>query len=270
MYEPAKTKEGFLQFAPELIDSDELYAADIIDELAKLESKNFWFRSRNGLIRWALREYFPNLKSFFEVGCGNGFVLSGVQEEFEKAALYGCDGMPSTLAYAQRRLKRASFYQMDARRLPFINCFDVAGAFDVIEHIDEQDEVLQQMHKVLLPGGGLMLTAPQYMWLWSKCDDFVKHVRRYEKGELESIVEAAGFRIIKSISFVSLLLPALVASRVWQMVSPRHYDLMSELRIQGVLGGAFEKIMDIERVLIQNGVSPPFGGSVLVIAEKLD
>lgn len=269
-YEPAQTEEGLLQFAPELIDSDELYPAEIIDELARLESQNFWFRSRNSLIKWALREYFPNLKSFFEVGCGNGFVLSGVQEEFRDAALYGCDGLPPALAYAQRRLQHASFYQMDARRLPFVNCFDVAGVFDVIEHIDEQEEVLEQLHKVLVPGGGLLLTAPKYRWLWSKCDDYVKHVRRYDDAELESKVEAAGFRIVKSISFVSLLLPVLVASRIWQKVSPRPYNIMSELRIQGALGGALERVMGIERILIQKGVSAPFGGSVLVIAEKLE
>ena len=45
--------------------------------LAAIEPGHFWFRARNELIQWALRNYFPDAKSFFEVGCGTGFVLPG-------------------------------------------------------------------------------------------------------------------------------------------------------------------------------------------------
>ena len=46
---------------------------------------------------------------------------------------------------------------MDARRIPARNVFDVIGAFDVLEHIEDDAAVLTAMHLALRPGGGVML-----------------------------------------------------------------------------------------------------------------
>jgi SAM-dependent methyltransferase len=261
--------DGFVSFAPALRASDECYALEIIDELAILEAKNFWFRSRNRLIVWAIQQYFPKLKSFFEVGCGTGYVLTGIKERFPNIDLIGCDAMIQALGYARKRLPDAILYQMDACNMPFVDSFDVAGAFDVLEHIDDDEAVLSQMHKVLKPGGGLLITVPRFMVLWSKCDDFVKHVRRYEPGELEKKLGRAGFRVKRATSFVSMLLPILIASRVWQHLSPRPYNLVSELRVQGLVGKVLERVIDLERAIIDTGVNQPVGGSLLIVAEKI-
>ena len=50
-------------------------------------------------------------------------------------------------------------------------------AFDVIEHIDEDEMVLTQMYKALQPNGGMILTVPQHPFLWSNQDEFACHVR---------------------------------------------------------------------------------------------
>jgi len=260
--------DGFLSFAPELKDSDDCYAMEIIDELARLEAQNFWFRSRNNLIVWAIQKYFPQLSSFFEVGCGNGFVLTGIQQAFPDVQIFGCDAMIQPLAYAKKRVPNAHLYQMDARNSPFEESFDVVGAFDVLEHIEEDELVLKDMYKTLKPGGGILITVPRYMGLWSRCDDFVKHVRRYEPGELEIKLTRCGFQMVRGTCFVSFLLPLLVASRIWQHISPRPYDLVSELRVQGVVGGILETILNVERRCIGKGLSPSIGGSLLAIAVK--
>lgn len=263
-----ETIDGFLTLAPEIKDSEECYAMEIIDELATLEAQNFWFRSRNKLIIWALKKHFPNLQSFFEIGCGNGFVLQGINQAFPLARVIGADAMIQCLAYAKERVPDAEMYQVDARNLPFKNSFQVAGIFDVIEHIEEDDLVLKEIYEALEVGGGVFLTVPRYMWLWSPCDDFVRHVRRYEPGELERKVERAGFKVVQSTCFVSLLLPLLIFSRIRQHLSPRPYSLMNELRVQGFVGGILEKAMDFERFLMRCGLNLPVGGSLLVVAKK--
>lgn len=146
--------DGFLSFSPELSDSNECFNPEAFKRLFKVEAENFWFRSRNKLLIWALRKYFPQAKSFFEIGCGTGYVLSGIQREFRNLRLYGSDIFSNGLSFAKQRLSDVSLFQMDARRIPFENEFDVIGAFDVLEHIDEDNDVLSQMFQATRQGGG--------------------------------------------------------------------------------------------------------------------
>ena len=64
------------------------------------------------------------------------------------------------------------------------------------------------------PGGGFMATVPQHPALWSLQDEHAHHVRRYTARGLRRKVEAAGFEVVRMTSFVSLLLPMLVAARL--------------------------------------------------------
>ena len=108
-----------------------------------------------------------------------------------------------------------AFMQMDARAIPFVGEFDVMGAFDVLEHVEEDEQVLIQMRDALKPRGVMLLTVPQHAWLWSPVADSC-HVRRYAAKELHVKVKAAGFEIVRSTSFVFSVLPAMFASRMAQ------------------------------------------------------
>src|SRR4030095_1631809 len=103
-----------------------------------------------------------------------------------------------------------------ARRIPFRGEFDVIGAFDVLEHIKEDEEVLAQMYQATRPRGGVLLTVPQHSFLWSEVDDYSRHVRRYSASELKAKVKRAGFETLRTTSFVSLLLPVMFISRLRQ------------------------------------------------------
>src|SRR5664279_1527400 len=76
-YEPDQSL-GYPQFAPDLAKNAEGFDASYFKELIRFEHGNFWFESRNALIIWATRKYFPGAKTFMEVGCGTGFVLLGL------------------------------------------------------------------------------------------------------------------------------------------------------------------------------------------------
>src|SRR4051812_14712241 len=137
---------GHLAFAPELAEESEGFEAGYFAQLARLEAGNFWFRARNKLVVWALRSYFPEAKSFLEIGCGTGFVLSGIREARPEMELSGSEVFAAGLGFAAERLPTVKLFQMDARRIPFESEMDVIGAFDVLEHIKEDEEVLAQMH----------------------------------------------------------------------------------------------------------------------------
>ena len=157
---------------------------------------------------------------------------------------------------------------MDARAIPFVEEFDVIGAFDVLEHIEEDDMVLRQMHRAVRPGGGVLLTVPQHKFLWSRTDEYACHVRRYSAQDLVAKVAAAGFRVERMTSFVSLLLPLMMAARARQPATDEQFDPLAELRIGGIANALLEKIMGIERLAIRAGLGFPAGGSLLLVARK--
>ncbi len=98
---------GFPALAPELACEGGGFQPEYFSELAALESGNFWFQARNKLILWVLQRYFPNFYRFLEIGCGTGFVLSGVAKAFPEAVLTGSEVFSVSLAYAANRLSGA-------------------------------------------------------------------------------------------------------------------------------------------------------------------
>ena len=167
--------DGFQAYAPALAHNGGGFESSYFSDLARLESENFWFRSRNLLITWALKKYFPNFQSLVEIGCGTGYVLSGLSNAFTKATLQGSEIFTAGLGFAAKRLPSATFMQMDARNIPFVEEFDVIGAFDVLEHIEEDEQVLEQAHGALKPQGLVLITVPQHAWLWSSVDEYACH-----------------------------------------------------------------------------------------------
>jgi len=259
---------GFPAFAPGLARGAEGFDPAHFAELARLEAGNFWFRGRNSLIAWALARYFPRARSMLEVGCGTGFVLAGVAESRPALRLTGSEVATEGLAFAAQRVPAAELVQMDARHIPFREEFDVAGAFDVIEHIEDDAAVLQELRAALAAGGGLMLTVPQHPALWSRYDAHAGHVRRYRRSELRAKVAAAGLEVVRMTSFVSLLLPLMFLSRLAQRAPDARYDPLAELRIAPWLNRGLDAVLAAERALIRAGVSFPAGGSLLLVARK--
>lgn len=255
--------------APEFAYSGGGFKSESFSELVRLEKDNFWFRARNKLILWALRTHKHDASNFLEVGCGTGFVLSAIARTSPEVELSGSEIFLAGLSHATKRVPTANFMQMDARKVPFVEEFDAIGAFDVLEHIEEDDLVLSQLHSALKPGGILLLTIPQHPWLWSASDEHACHVRRYTKNEIEKKVKWAGFNLIRSTSFVTTLLPAMIISRLLNKRKMAQYDPEAELKINPILNAIFYGLMRLEIMGIQLGLNYPLGGSRLIIAKKV-
>ena len=264
-WKPAE-KSGNIEFAPELAKENDNFPEAGFQTLYKHEAGHFWFRNRNRVIAWALRKSFPNTRSLCEIGCGTGFVLSGIWSAFPEIRLTGTEIYTTGLRHAAERNPDIELYQMDARRLPYKDEFDVIGAFDVLEHIEEDQAVLEEMYKAVKPGGGILVTVPQHPWLWSAEDEAALHKRRYTMNELKSKVEQAGFILLITTSFVSLLLPLMAISRL----SPKRGepDPLREFRIHRGVNFVLERVLDAERWMIGAGIRFPAGGSLLLAAEK--
>jgi SAM-dependent methyltransferase len=260
--------DGFVAFGAELAGSSNGFKPDYFQQLADVESGNFWFTARNKLITWAALRYFRAAQSFCEIGCGTGYVLEGLASAFPKCKLFGTDIYTDGLSFAAQRVERAVFYQLDARYVPFEREFDVVGAFDVLEHIEEDERALQEIGRAIVPGGGLIITVPQHPFLWSQQDEQACHVRRYRASEIRSKLERNGFEIEFISSFVSLLLPLMYMTRKRARVPDEEYDVIADLRLPSVVNSVLSALMTVERTLIKAGLRFPFGGSLLIVARK--
>lgn len=256
---------GYPAFAPSLALGNDGFKTGYFAELAALEERNFWFRARNRLILGALNEFFPGAASFMEVGCGTGYVLSGIRCAHPEMRLCGSEIFTAGLGFAAQRANGAELVQMDAREMPFRDEFEVIGAFDVLEHIEEDEEVLGQMFAAVKYGGGVILTVPQHPFMWSPQDVAACHVRRYTRDELAGKLERAGFRVERATSFVSLLFPLMMLSRSAKRQSS---DPMAELRLGRMTNAIFEVVMNFERRLVGMKFPLPFGGSLLMVGRR--
>ena len=265
--EPAVT-DGFWVFSPDLAFENSGFSGEYFEKLFQLEDGSFWFRARNRLILWALQKYFPGARNFFEIGCGTGYVIMGIRDQFPHMKVSGSEIFLAGLPYARQRLPDVSLFQMDARAIPFFEEFDVIGAFDVIEHIEEDGDALKEMFAAIRPGGGVLLAAPQHAWLWSEIDDASFHKRRYTRRDFIGRIEAAGFRVRMVTSFVSLLLPLMALARMRYLIPSQKKNLQAEFKLGNRMNGILENVMALELSLIRRSLDFRLGGSLFVVATK--
>jgi SAM-dependent methyltransferase len=195
-------------------------------------------------------------------------VLTALHERRPELSLAGGEPFSAGLEVARSRLPDIPLYQVDGRELPFSEAFDVVGAFDVLEHVVEDELVLAQMHEAVKPDGGILVSVPQHPSLWSAADEYSCHQRRYRAGDLVQKVESAGFEILRRTSFVSILLPVVALSRLRDR-GRTDYDPGTEYRLPRPVERLFSRAMSLERALIVRGVSFPVGSSLLIVAKRV-
>ncbi len=259
---------GFMAFAPQLAAQNDGFNPELFERFAAIEAGHFWFVGRNNILRDCMLRYFPAVKNILEIGCGTGFVLSSTRQIYPEAQLCGSDIFTEGLSYAKQRVPDACLFQMDACHIPYQNEFDLIGAFDVLEHIDDDQAALGQIYQACQPGGGVIVTVPQHRWLWSSTDDYAHHKRRYTRAELLAKVERAGFNVEYVSSFVSLLLPVMLVSRLLQKSAAADDQMDAGFKTGKLANTLLGGVMKIERWLIARGISLPLGGSLLLVARK--
>ncbi|MGY8683060.1 class I SAM-dependent methyltransferase [Bradyrhizobium sp. UFLA05-153] len=256
-------------FAPDLADTISGMDPRGFEALAKVEAEHFWFVARNELLVGLANRFFPEARRFLEVGCGNGVVLRAFAQSRAWHRLVGSELHPSGLTFARKRLPNVEFVQMDARNIPALNTFDLVGAFDVIEHIADDEGVLRGMRAATDTDGGIIVAVPQHPWLWSRADEIAYHERRYRRGELEEKFSRNGFEVLFSSSYTSLLLPLMIASRLKAQGKSSNEEVEREFALDPRINGLFTAILRAEVRLTLAGLRWPAGGSRVVVGRAV-
>lgn len=76
--------------------------------------------------------------------------------------------------------------------------FDLVCAFDIVEHVADDESAFAELARVAAPGATLLLSVPLHAAAWSAFDAFVGHCRRYEPAEIQTRLARHGFHIERS------------------------------------------------------------------------
>ena len=264
--------DGIKCYHPDIAESFDGYPSSGFDATDEVSLESFWVTSRTRLLRREIIKAvggMPNAK-VFEIGCGVGTFLHSLSSE-PTIQLLGSEISLRGLRSAKAQCPTVEFIQMDAAAIPFVSEFDVIGAFDVIEHIDDDMTVLRGIHKALKPKGRLVLTVPQHEFMWSSIDEFVHHRRRYGREKLVSKIVSAGFQVDYVTSFVFMLFPLMLVSRLFdrtRKIKPTAADFNKQVRFNPFVNRIFSWFMRIDEFMIACRYSLPWGGTLLVVAKK--
>jgi SAM-dependent methyltransferase len=235
---------------------------------AALERGHWWFRGRRRLLGQFLAGLtLPADARVLDVGCGtgaNGPVLAGA-ERFTVGL--DASALPLGLGRTGERTHGARV-RADAGRLPFAGgSFDLVTALDVLEHLDDDAAAARELHRVLRPGGALVVFVPALRLLWGLQDEVSHHRRRYGRQQLRAVVAGTGLQIERLTFFNTLLFPPILAARLVMRLRPPRI-LRSENELGGPVANRIaELIFSVEAPFLARA-NLPIGVSLACVARR--
>jgi SAM-dependent methyltransferase len=237
--------------------------------LAEIEERSYWFNHRNAVIAAGAR-HFPPPGPIFDIGGGNGYVSVGLRN-----AGFDCvvvEPGPHGAANAAARgfpVICAPFQNLSIAG----NTLPAAGLFDVLEHIEDDEAALANLHRVLKPGGRLYIAVPAHRILWSEEDIFAGHFRRYSLRILREQVEKAGFTVEYGTYFFAALLAPIfllraLPARLGLGRTHGNEKAMRDHVLSGGIGRLIHASFASELATVSAGKTLRFGASCFLIARK--
>ncbi|MBB5694779.1 class I SAM-dependent methyltransferase [Muricoccus pecuniae] len=228
------------------------------------EDGMWWYRAIHARLLAALAER-PGVEALpmLDAGCGTGGFLARLSRGSARPA-FGLDYNPRAAARAAAKSGLpATAGTINA--LPFPDAaFGAAVSVDVLSHSAvDQGAALAELHRVLAPGGSLVLNLPAFEWMFSAHDIRVHNARRYTAAGAVATLRAAGFTEVSARYWNSLLLPLMVLQRKVLARGANHASDVGDFPpwLDSLLHG----VSEIER---RARLSLPAGGSVLLTATR--
>jgi SAM-dependent methyltransferase len=131
-----------------------------------------------------------------DVGCASGFLLRDLRSSIPAAALIGADYLSSLLLRAALNAPDIPLLQFDLRTCPLADeTVDGVTALNVLEHIDDDEGALRQIHRILKCGGIAHLEVPSGPSCFDVYDEVLMHHRRYALSKFVRLCESVGFKV---------------------------------------------------------------------------
>ncbi|MEO3470533.1 class I SAM-dependent methyltransferase [Roseomonas sp. CAU 1739] len=235
------------------------------DLMDAAEERMWWYRALHARVIDALARRPGPPGRLLDAGCGTGGLLSRLRGLGRPLA--GLDFNPAAAARAAAK-SGALTTAGDANRLPFADGAVAAlTSCDVLCHrAVDPAAALAEFHRVLAPGGTLVLNLPAYQWLRSAHDVRVYNDRRFTARQGRALLEAAGFAAIEARYWNALLLPLMILQR--KVLRSDEAASSDVAPFPPWLDATLHAATAFERGLARFGLRYPAGGSILLVATR--
>lgn len=236
----------------------------------EIEDDYWWYVGLRDLVASLLQKYGPAGKGIriLDAGCGTGGFLC----RCPAGSTFGFDVSAEALSFCSRR-KIAGLARASAAHIPYASgSFDAVVSCDMLYYLWEQGDRrgLGEFHRVLKPGGIVVLNLPALDFLKSEHDRAVHVSHRYARKEIVSKLAAAGFTVLKASYRNSLLLPLMVLLRLKdKLFLPKAEEAHSDLKpLPRPLNALLTRALLFENRLVLSGLSFPAGLSIVCVGRK--
>jgi SAM-dependent methyltransferase len=235
-----------------------------------LEERFWWFVGMRRIGHAFLDQHCASAGplDILDVGCGTGANLGFLLSHYGKPV--GLDFAEEAVRYARHR-RPGEIVQASGDAIPFANeSFDLVTAFGVICQLGVRSDraVLEECYRVLRPGGRVLLRVPAYNLLRAQHDRVAETRKRYNRRELVSLLDDAGFAVEKCSHANMFLFPVAAAKRLGEYGWPPRDPNASDLRaIPGPLDAACRWVLSAEAPLVRR-FDLPYGLSLMALARK--
>lgn len=235
-------------------------------KLDAIEGAHWWFHGLRANLAAALRRAAPSAHGLLlDAGCGTGALMRNFRDAFPS---FQCVGMDVDEGACRIALTKSGWRICagSVNQPPFRDAsFDAIVSADVLCHSGvDVDAALGSFHRMLKPGGVLVVSLPAYQWMMSFHDRAVSTAQRFNRAQLRHWMLRAGYRDIRITYWNTLLFPLMVLHR-----KLGNQDASSDVRpVAAPLNTIFRGFMWIENRLLRCGIRLPAGGSVLVTAKR--
>jgi 2-polyprenyl-3-methyl-5-hydroxy-6-metoxy-1,4-benzoquinol methylase len=230
-------------------------------------AEHFWFHWR---MQAALRQWrqaglpLDEPLRVLDVGGGRGVL----RDQVEAATSWTVDLVElnlDALQQAEPGRGRHLYYDVRDRSAELVGTYDAAILFDVIEHLEQTQPVLEAARQHLRPGGLLILNVPALQGLFSAFDVASGHFRRYDRKTLAAELPAAQWEIVDQRYWGLTLVPLLMLRKLL-LRSPDAETIRRGFGPPSPLAHAsLRGLMRAEMAFVTR---PPFGSSLLLVARR--
>ncbi len=229
-----------------------------------VEKEHWWFSARKIILMDFMAKRLPPSPTMklLDVGCGTGALLEEFTTRFDA---HGIEPSQAAVEFCRKRgLMTVKVGVLEQH--PVAEKVDIMTLLDVVEHIEDDGQLLLDAYQRITSDGYILITVPAYQWMWSNHDVVLHHKRRYSRESLRVLVKGAGFDIIHLTHFNTILFPLAAVKRL--LTRFLHLRERDEYKVPpNLINTLMRSIFALERLVVP-GFSLPFGLSLLCLAKK--